>query len=64
MPDPHVLYAVTAVVVLGLIAWVVVVLARPATSDPSRPLAGGLERSTGPSADDSAEHAAGGPSAR
>jgi protein phosphatase len=29
MPDPHVLYVVTAVVVLGLVAWVVVVLARP-----------------------------------
>jgi hypothetical protein len=32
MPDPHVLYAVTAVVVLGLIAWVVAVLARPDAS--------------------------------
>jgi serine/threonine protein phosphatase PrpC len=30
MPDPHVLYIVTAVVVLGLVAWVVVVLSRPA----------------------------------
>ena len=30
MPDPHVLYVVTAVVVLGLVAWVVVVLSRPA----------------------------------
>jgi protein phosphatase len=29
MPDPHVLYVVTAVVVLALVAWVVVVLARP-----------------------------------
>ncbi len=29
MPDPHVLYIVTAVVVLGLVAWVVVVLSRP-----------------------------------
>jgi protein phosphatase len=29
MPDPHVLYVVTAAVVLGLVAWVVVVLARP-----------------------------------
>jgi protein phosphatase len=29
MPDPHVLYVVTAVVVLGLVAWVVVVLSRP-----------------------------------
>jgi hypothetical protein len=28
MPDPHVLYVVTAVVVLGLVAWVIVVLAR------------------------------------
>ena len=30
MPDPHVLYVVTAVVVLGLVAWVVIVLSRPA----------------------------------
>ncbi len=29
MPDPQVLYVVTAVVVLGLVAWVIVVLARP-----------------------------------
>jgi serine/threonine protein phosphatase PrpC len=29
MPDPQVLYIVTAVVVLGLVAWVIVVLARP-----------------------------------
>jgi protein phosphatase len=29
MPDPHVLYVVTAVVVLALVAWVVIVLARP-----------------------------------
>jgi serine/threonine protein phosphatase PrpC len=33
MPDPHVLYVVTAVVVLGLVAWVVVVLSRPATEE-------------------------------
>jgi serine/threonine protein phosphatase PrpC len=31
MPDPHVLYVVTAVVVLGLVAWVVLVLSRPAS---------------------------------
>ena len=30
MPDPQVLYIVTAVVVLALVAWVVVVLSRPA----------------------------------
>jgi protein phosphatase len=30
MPDPHALYVVTAVVVLGLVAWVVIVLSRPA----------------------------------
>jgi hypothetical protein len=30
MADPHALYVVTAVVVLGLIAWVGIVLARPA----------------------------------
>jgi serine/threonine protein phosphatase PrpC len=35
MPDPHVLYVVTAIVVLGLVAWVVVVLARPDTAAPS-----------------------------
>jgi protein phosphatase len=29
MPDPQVLYIVTAVVVLGLVAWVIVVLSRP-----------------------------------
>jgi serine/threonine protein phosphatase PrpC len=29
MPDPQLLYIVTAVVVLGLVAWVIVVLARP-----------------------------------
>lgn len=29
MPDPHLLYVVTAVVALGLVAWVVVVLSRP-----------------------------------
>jgi serine/threonine protein phosphatase PrpC len=29
MPDPHVLYVVTAVVVLGLVGWVVMVLSRP-----------------------------------
>jgi serine/threonine protein phosphatase PrpC len=29
MPDPHVLYVVVAVVVLGLVAWVVAVLSRP-----------------------------------
>lgn len=33
MPDPHVLYVVTAVVVLGLVAWVVVVLSRPAEEE-------------------------------
>jgi hypothetical protein len=29
MPDPQILYIVTAVVVVGLVAWVVVVLSRP-----------------------------------
>ncbi len=41
MPDPHVLYIVTAVVVLGLVAWVVVVLSRPA----EQALEGGLVES-------------------
>ena len=34
MPDPNVLYAVTAVVVLGLVTWVTLVLMRPATIGP------------------------------
>jgi hypothetical protein len=34
MSDPNVLYVVTAVVVLGLVAWVVVVWSRPATRGP------------------------------
>jgi serine/threonine protein phosphatase PrpC len=39
MPDPQVLYIVTAVVVLGLVAWVIVVLARPEkTEDEPRAL--------------------------
>jgi protein phosphatase len=55
MPDPHVLYTVTAAVVLGLIAWVAVVLSRPARDDSTVPLAqkqpGAKARaSTGPSA--------------
>jgi serine/threonine protein phosphatase PrpC len=29
MPDPHVVYVVTAIVVLGLVAWVVIVLSHP-----------------------------------
>jgi serine/threonine protein phosphatase PrpC len=33
MPDPHVLYVVTAVVVLGLVAWVAVVLSLPVRAD-------------------------------
>jgi hypothetical protein len=39
MPDPHVVYVVTAVVVLALVVWVVVVLVRPA-SEPQASLAG------------------------
>ncbi len=35
MPDPHVLYVVTAVVVVGLVAWVIAVLLRqPANDEP------------------------------
>jgi protein phosphatase len=37
MPDPHVLYVVTAIVVLGLVAWVVVVLSRPVPDEPGAP---------------------------
>jgi protein phosphatase len=40
MPDPHVLYVVTAVVVLALVAWVVVVLARPVPAAVSAGAAG------------------------
>jgi serine/threonine protein phosphatase PrpC len=36
MPDPHVLYVVTAVVVLGLVGWVVMVLSRPDIEMPLR----------------------------
>jgi hypothetical protein len=32
VPDPHPLYIVTAIVVLGLVVWVAVVLLRPARS--------------------------------
>ncbi|MGA7121206.1 MAG: hypothetical protein WBY94_13965 [Polyangiaceae bacterium] len=34
MPDPHILYVVTAVVVVGLVAWVIAVLLRPADGAP------------------------------
>jgi serine/threonine protein phosphatase PrpC len=36
MPDPQILYVVTAVVVLGLVAWVIVVLARSEGNDAPR----------------------------
>jgi protein phosphatase len=57
MPDPHVLYVVTAVVVLGLVAWVVVVLSRPVAEGPggaraeggSLPPAGEKAQRKGPS---------------
>jgi hypothetical protein len=32
MADPHALYVITAIVVLGLIAWVAVVLSRPGSA--------------------------------
>ncbi|HEY1693667.1 MAG TPA: PP2C family serine/threonine-protein phosphatase [Polyangiaceae bacterium] len=48
MPDPHVLYVVTAVVVLGLVAWVVVVLSRP-VADETQPKAGALDAAAGKS---------------
>jgi serine/threonine protein phosphatase PrpC len=38
MPDPQVLYIVTAVVVLGLVSWVIVVLARPEKKEQPRAL--------------------------
>jgi len=37
MPDPRVLYIVTAVVVLALVIWVVLVLARPAREPQASP---------------------------
>ena len=37
MADPHALYVVTAVVVLGLIVWVGIVLTRPAPEPPPPP---------------------------
>jgi hypothetical protein len=49
MPDPTVLYLVTAVVVLGLVAWVVVVVSRPATPEPH---ATGRTKSSAPPAVD------------
>ena len=33
MADPHALYVVTSVVVLGLVVWVAVVLSRPAVEE-------------------------------
>jgi serine/threonine protein phosphatase PrpC len=51
MPDPHVLYAVTAIVVLGLVAWVVVVLARPDPASPSPKAHDGPARDEEPSSD-------------
>jgi protein phosphatase len=65
MPDPHVLYIVTAVVVLGLVAWVVVVLSRPATDEPAAqapatPAAGGKKTSAPPPAAEPAATAASG----
>lgn len=40
MPDPQVLYIVTAVVVLALVAWVVVVLSRPLDAEEASAAAG------------------------
>jgi hypothetical protein len=40
MPDPQVLYVVTAVVVLALVAWVVVVLARAPALEETKGAAG------------------------
>jgi hypothetical protein len=51
MPDPRPLYAVTAIVVLGLIAWVAVVLSRPATE----PSAGPEEKKSPPPGEPSAK---------
>src|SRR6202044_2709480 len=52
MPDPHVLYVVTAVVVLGLVGWVIVVLSRPESDAGLRrggaPAAGGKAASSAP----------------
>jgi PPM family protein phosphatase len=53
MPDPHVLYVVTAVVVLGLVAWVVVVLSRPVPDE----LQGGATEGTAGKAPSAPPHA-------
>jgi len=37
MGDPHALYIVTAIVVLGLVVWVTIVLSRPGAQDPPIP---------------------------
>jgi serine/threonine protein phosphatase PrpC len=44
MPDPQILYVVTAVVVLGLVAWVIVVLSRSEGKDVAPPPAAPLPR--------------------
>lgn len=40
MPDPHVLYVVTAIVVLGLVTWVIIVWTRPPAAEPGPPQPG------------------------
>lgn len=58
MPDPQVLYIVTAVVVLGLVAWVVVVLSRPETPSPVKNRSRPGEEAKAPSQPPPAESAA------
>ncbi len=48
MADPHLLYIVTAVVVLALVAWVIVVLARAPVLPPAPPKGDGTEPSASP----------------
>src|SRR5580704_189228 len=57
MPDPQVLYIVTAVVVLALVAWVVVVLARPADAG-ELDAGAGVEGKTGDKKDGASESGA------
>jgi serine/threonine protein phosphatase PrpC len=47
MPDPQILYIVTAVVVLGLVGWVIVVLSRPDGKSESAPANGAAGKAGG-----------------
>jgi hypothetical protein len=44
MPDPQVVYVVTGIVVLGLVAWVIVVLTRAEKPSPGPTLTSAADR--------------------